>query len=364
MYKTPRPNENVIHIRFTGSYSFNGTGFTSLTLPACVTSVSGAWVFGNCTSLATLTMEDGVTVIGNSAFRSCTSLANLSLPDTLNTIEQYAFYGCTSLTSVTIPDGLTSIGNNSFQNCTAMTSLTIGEGVTYLGDEAFMNCTSMTTIHYNAKNVGYVGSERGSSHHSTYNRSFSGVGTAGDGVTVTFGENVEKIPAYLFNVTNIGEPYSVSKVTSVVINAKNCFVDAYAFYNVSALTSLTFGETVEDVRFTGNYSFYQTGITSLTLPACVTDMSGAYVFANCANLAELAIEEGLTSIPSYAFQNCTSLASVTIPDSVTSIGNNSFQNCTGLMSLTIGEGVTYLGDEAFMNCTSMTTIHYMQTCHF
>ena len=68
-------------------------------------------------SLASVTIPDSVTSIGNHAFRYCHSLASVTIPDSVTSIGPYAFYYCYSLASVTIPDSVTSIGNYAFQNC-------------------------------------------------------------------------------------------------------------------------------------------------------------------------------------------------------------------------------------------------------
>ena len=48
---------------------------------------------------------------------------------------------------------------------------------------------------------------------------FYNAGTAGDGIKVTFGDSVEKIPAYLFYTSN--SSYS-PKITSVAIGKTKC----------------------------------------------------------------------------------------------------------------------------------------------
>ncbi len=49
-----------------------------------------------CTSLASVTIPDSVTTIGNNAFRECTSLTSVTIPDSL-TMGYGVFYGCTNL---------------------------------------------------------------------------------------------------------------------------------------------------------------------------------------------------------------------------------------------------------------------------
>ena len=76
---------------------------------------------------------------------------------------------------------------------------------------------------------------------------------------------------------------------------------------------------------------------------------GSNAFANCYNLTNVTISNGVTSIQDSSFLWCTSLKSVKIPDTVTSIGKYAFGACTSLTSLAIPESVTSVGEKAFLN---------------
>lgn len=49
--------------------------------------------------------------------------------------------------SVTIGDGVTMIGYYSFADCKSLASLTIGKSVTTIGHYAFRNCNSLAKIY-------------------------------------------------------------------------------------------------------------------------------------------------------------------------------------------------------------------------
>ena len=111
----------------------------------------GSGAFYNCTSLASVTLPDSLTIIsdggyGNGAFDSCAALTSVTIPNSVTSIGDYAFYDCTSLTSLTIGNSVTSIGNYAFQNCTSLTSITIPDSVTTIGNYAFGYCSGLTSV--------------------------------------------------------------------------------------------------------------------------------------------------------------------------------------------------------------------------
>ena len=65
----------------------------------------------------------GIKELSQSAFDGCTSLASITIPDGVTSIGRFAFYGCSSLTSIELPDGVTSIGQSAFDSCTSLTQI-------------------------------------------------------------------------------------------------------------------------------------------------------------------------------------------------------------------------------------------------
>lgn len=163
----------------------------------------------------------------------------------------------------------------------------------------------------------------------------------------------------------------------------------------------------------GNAAFRDSSVTSVTIPASVTEI-GANAFAGCTNLtsvnyiggdwSKLTIQSGnpavqdaanaplfdfefippdntavivtnykyngaaadvtipsryqgkpVTIIDHAAFFN-SAVTSVTIPDSVTSISDEAFINCPKLTNISIPNSVTYIGFSAFSSCTSLKSI--------
>ena len=104
------------------------------------------YAFYYCTGLTSITIPDGVTIIGNEAFSGCEGLTSVTIPDSVKNIGNSVFSGCKGLTSVTIPDSVTSIGNYAFYNCSGLTEITIPDSVTSIGERAFSGCSGLTSI--------------------------------------------------------------------------------------------------------------------------------------------------------------------------------------------------------------------------
>lgn len=168
------------------------------------------------------------------------------------------------------------------------------------------------------------------------------------------------------------------------------------------------GFTVETI---GNTAFENSAVTSVTIPASVTEI-GSNAFAGCTNLtsvnyegdwSNLTIQSGnpavqdaanaplfdfeftldntaaivtnykyngaaadvtipsryqgkpVTTIGHAAFFN-SAVTSVTIPDSVTSISDDAFVNCPQLTNISIPNSVTFIGFSAFSSCTRLKSI--------
>ncbi|MBR2876047.1 MAG: leucine-rich repeat domain-containing protein, partial [Clostridia bacterium] len=194
------------------------TSLTSATIPDSVTSISDC-TFGYCSSLESINVSsdniyyssidgvlfnkektellfypsgrvnsaymipDGVTRIGAYAFGECSLLTSITISDSVTSIDDYLlFSGCSSLESInvsnennaysssegvlfnkertellrypegkkdntyTIPEGVTNICMNAFYQCKLITGLTISDGVKEIGIRAFYDCISLENI--------------------------------------------------------------------------------------------------------------------------------------------------------------------------------------------------------------------------
>ena len=58
-----------------------------------------------------------------------------------------AFYACSSLTSIIIPEGVSVLNPDLFNGCESLISVYIPSTLTYLEESIFYNCSSLEEIH-------------------------------------------------------------------------------------------------------------------------------------------------------------------------------------------------------------------------
>lgn len=126
-----------------GNYAFERLNLTSVTISNNVTSI-GAFAFGSCENLTSVTIPNSVTSIGNSAF-SYSGLTSVEIPGSVTSISNNAFGRCNKLKNVTIGEGVKTIGADAFCIC-ALTSITIPSSVTSIGDSAFNSCNKLASV--------------------------------------------------------------------------------------------------------------------------------------------------------------------------------------------------------------------------
>lgn len=117
----------------------------SVEIPECVTTL-GDRVFAGCSNLVSITIPPSVTNIGASAFVGCTGMTNVILGSGIKVLPDGIFEGCTLLENIEIPCGVTELGNKAFADCSGFSSVTIPSSVTNIAADAFASCTGVLSV--------------------------------------------------------------------------------------------------------------------------------------------------------------------------------------------------------------------------
>jgi uncharacterized protein YjiK len=192
---------------------YNCTGFTgNLVIPNSVTTISEG-AFCVCSGFTgSLVIPNSVTTIGNDAFEGCTGFnGNLVIPNSVNTIGSYAFCGCSGFTGIlVIPNSVTTISEGAFCGCSGFTgNLVIPNSVTSIGNQAFSWCI-FSYVEYDATDCADA-----LSSYPPF-QSCSG--------QLIIGNNVERIPAYMFKWATFTQILSPAEMPPTV--------GADAFYGI------------------------------------------------------------------------------------------------------------------------------------
>lgn len=164
-------------------------------------------------------------------------------------------------------------------------------------------------------------------------------------------------------------------IKSIIVGEGITSIGSYAFYCCKNAVSVSIPSTVTKI---GTYSFYSTGITEITIPESVTEISkNAFSYSNklvkvtlpssltkladsvfnwCSSLTTVNIPKSLTSVGSYALSG-TAIESIVLPETVTELGDGAFSYCTKLTSVNIPEGITEIGMFTFNKCKALTSLH-------
>ena len=235
--------------------------------------------FYGCSSLTTITFEEGIERIPNNLFRDCTSLENITIPNTVKAIGTNTFNSCKGLTSVTLPNSLITIDSYAFVNCTGLPRITLPNSLITIGTAALQGCTSLEEITI-PNSVTSIGSTR-----------TTGLCQGCTSLTsVTLGTGLTSIPANMFrNCTSLTNVY----IPKNIVTTATCYEWPYAteygpFKGCSGLR----WEGVELETGTekiAQYLFFGTGLTSVTIPSSVTEI-GVSAFGSCNSLTTATFE--------------------------------------------------------------------------
>lgn len=199
---------------------------------------------------------------------------------------------------------LTEIGERAFQ-LEDITEVKLPDGVTRIGLSAFYKTTLLRKINFPA-------SLKAIEKEAFYESGLTEVNIPG---STAIGSDA------FFSCVNM-EKLSIPNVT---------YMGYRCFFHCSKLGSVTVPKSAK----LGNSPDASLKDYNLTITVNVT--SGDHAFADCYNLTEATILDGVTTVTDGMFEYCSELVKLTIPASVKSIESYAFRQCFNLRSIDIKE---------------------------
>lgn len=191
----------------------------------------------------------------------------------------------------------------------------------------------------------------------------------GDGNATVTGYNANpatlRIPAEIDGHTVIAigkEAFKNKAMVTLILPDTVKTINQGAFYHCRNLRNVELSDTLEVMH---HGAFEGTAIDSIVIPKTLRQCTTTYdnldysyngPFNDCANLATVIFEDGITVIAPSLFAGCTGLKRIVIPDSVTTIKDKAFLHCINLRSVQLSANLVSIDTAAFKDCTSLTAI--------
>ncbi len=155
-------------------------------------------------------------------------------------------------------------------------------------------------------------------------------------------------------VTTVGEyAFYGTNLTSISLPNTVESIGYRAFYWMNYMKEISLGNSLETIS---NDAFRDCdGLETIDIPASVTSI-GEYAFYDCNVLKAVYLGNSVTTIGNGAFYDCDALEVIDIPASVTSIGEYAFYDCNVLKFVAIGRGVTNIPTYAFYDCNELKSV--------
>jgi len=238
-----------------GDYACFGTKLQSVTFNDCLTSLGNS-AFAACSDLQTVTFGAGLKTIGNDCFNYCGELlsADMSLSQ-VETVGVDAFKNCVKLQTVKLSGTTAQVGDSAFENCVALSTCQLGSSLTSLGNRAFYGCENLQSIKLpklltslgnsafeNCRKLAYVRFDAINCNDlAAGNRAFANAGKDAS-LIVSVGASVRNLPSRLF--------YS-SAESSVNVAIKHIYLD----WNLEKVGANAFlGATIDKAYFNSDAS--------------------------------------------------------------------------------------------------------------
>lgn len=312
--------------------------------------------YGLYNRITTVIIEEGITRLGKNLIHDYGYIENISLPSTLKEIG-YSCFGYSDVNTVTLNDGLEIIGDRAFEYCDELDYIVIPDTVETIGSNAFYYCRTDIQLGTGIKTIG------NSAFYYAIRKNVT---------DLVIPDGVEKINGYAFescNFTTVTIPDSVTFIgagafsncyylESIVVgkNVKtiytNTFDDSSRFKEITVSEDNPYLVTHDGVLYDKNmetlmkYPCAKKDLYEFTVPDGIK-VIGQSAFSYNSHLKIINFPDSLETISANAFYIMGGLNNIVIPDSVKTIGSNAFKDCLKLAEIDLGNGITAIHSNAF-----------------
>ena len=305
-----------------GALSIEGTGAMS----AYYGETLIPW-YSNRALITTVNIGAGVTKLTNNAFCGCTNLKSVNFAEdgSLLMLGGSAFKNCGSIETINLPEGLTTISGNAFKLCHRLREVYLPDTVSYIDNLAFAD---LNGISFSVAKDSYA-EQWAISHNVKYV-----VRSISDSPTENIFEDMESadVAASLERGSATVSGFCGSELTwslenKVLTISGEGEMDSYrldvaapwAEY-VDEIECVVIGR---DVKRIGAYAF--NGLDKMNAVIFEYDSElmviEDYAFANCKELTDIELPDGLETLGEGAFANCEKLSKVVLPESVSAFSS-------------------------------------------
>lgn len=325
-----------------GEYAFYSCAAATIELPEGLERI-GVHAFAQSECFSEIKIPDSVKSIGSGAFCRCIGLEKATLPQKLTALPDSLFEGCAGLTEVNIPQSVTAIGENTFKGCSSLAVTSMPDGVKTIGKEAFASCAAVEELKIPAgvERIGesaFKGTNIASVIFDGTKERWTAIGGETSGIDIEkIRHSCDKGSAWL---SDGGEHWHECSWCGKVS-------DKAAHEDKGDGACKVCGAKLSDVLSEGtlaglSWSLARSGVLTISgsgeLPELANDGTSEPWKKNSDIIIEVVIKSGVTGVGSGAFTGCTALEKVSISDTVKKLDLNAFSGCTALEAFAVEDG--------------------------
>ena len=325
-----------------GEYAFSSCAAATIELPEGLERI-GAHAFAQSECFSEIKIPDSVKSIGSGAFCRCIGLEKATLPQKLTVLPDSLFEGCAGLTEVNIPENVTVIGASAFKDCCKLAIPGMPDGVKTIGKEAFASCAAVEelTIPASVESIGKNAFDGTSIEAVVFDGTkahWTQIGGETSGIDIEkIRHSCDKGSAWLNDGGEHWHECSWCGKES----------DKAAHEDKGDGTCKVCGVKLSDVLAEGmisglGWSLARSGVLTISgsgdVPETANDSSAVLWKEYKDKIVEVVIKSGVTGVGSGAFTGCTALKKVSISDTVKKLDLNAFSGCTALEAFTVADG--------------------------